>query len=342
MKNSTFLLSVLATAAALSLSACGGGGSESGTNNGTSGPSANPTPAPTPSPTSIAPTTSVPTPTYSDARLSAYNALNSLRQKMGVGLLKQDLVLDVAAENHLTYAKANNTISHTETQSLSGFTGATPYDQVVAAGGSANQWIGQVLGKAGYVDGAECIGSFMHSVYHLQGLTSNQETTGIAFHDSMCVINFAVVTGANGGGYGLPQYGGQQLSANTFAYYPLDNDSVVGSFTPASESPNPASDLTTAGTPIMFRVSAPVASDVLTVSSFTLTGPGGASVPVRVLVPTAAKAGSNVSAVADVNLFAGVVFMLPTQALSAGQYTATFAGARNGVSITKSWSFNAF
>ncbi|WP_042875546.1 CAP domain-containing protein [Cupriavidus necator] len=335
----------LVAVAALSalLAACGGGGGDGGDSPGTT-PTAPNTPTTPQAPTSVPPATSVPTPTYgaADQRLSAFDALNTLRQKMGVGMLKQDAVLDLAAENHLNYAKANNTTSHLETQGLTGFTGANPYDQVVAAGGSKNQWIGQELGKAGYLSGAECAQAFLHSVYHLQGATSGQETVGIAFHDNLCVINFGVVTGANGSGYGLPQWGGQQLPANAVAYYPLDNDTVVGSFTPASESPNPAPDLASAGTPIMFRVGAPNASDVLTVSAFTLTGPGGASVPVRVLVPSAAQSGSMSGAISDSNLYAGVVFMLPTAPLAAGAYTATFAGARNGVAISKSWSFKAF
>jgi len=36
------------------------------------------------------------------------------------------------------------------------------------------------------------------------------------------------------------------------------------------------------------------------------------------------------------------VFLLPTQPIAAGTYTATFAGARNGVAINKSWRFTAF
>ncbi|QYY33632.1 CAP domain-containing protein (plasmid) [Cupriavidus pinatubonensis] len=337
----------LVAIAALSalLSACGGGGDSGGGTSSTPASGGSTSPAVTPPPpSSVAPATSAPTPTYAsaDQRLSAFSALNTVRSKMGVGMLKQDTILDQAAENHLTYAKTNSVMSHTETQGQAGFTGVTPFDQVVAAGGSRSQWIGQEMGQAGYLSGAECVAGWLHSVYHLQGATSNQENVGIAFHDNYCVVNFAVVTGANGGGYGLPQWGGQQLPTNAVAYYPLDNDSVVGSFNPATESPNPAADLTSAGTPIMFRVGAPQSTDVLTVSSFTLTGPGGASVPVRVLVPSAAKSGSMSGAVADSNLYAGVVFMLPTQPLAAGMYTATFSGARNGTSISKSWSFSAF
>ncbi|MNT97310.1 hypothetical protein D3C72_2396070 [compost metagenome] len=92
----------------------------------------------------------------------------------------------------------------------------------------------------------------------------------------------------------------------------------------------------------MFRVPAPNASDVLTVSNFILTGPAGNAVPARVLVASAAKPSSVASAISDPYVYSGVAFLLPTQPLSAGTYTATFAGARNGVAISKSWSFTVY
>ncbi|MFJ4291248.1 CAP domain-containing protein [Cupriavidus sp. NPDC089707] len=341
MQNSKFALSVLVTAMTLALAACGGGGG--GDDGGSKNPTTPPTTPTTPQePTSVPPATTAPTATYpsGDQRLAAYDALNSLRLKMGVGALKQDVKLDIAADNHLAYMKANGATGHLEVAGNAGFTGANPYDQVVAAGGSKDQWIGQAV-SSGSPDPETCVAGFKRSVYHLQAITSNQETVGLSVRDSRCVINFGIVTGAKGGGYGLAQWGGQQMAVNAVAYYPADNDSVFGTFYPATENPNPASDLASAGHPIMFRVAAPSASDVLTVSSFTLTGPGGAAVPVRVLVPSNAKASSVASAIEDTSLYAGVVFMLPTQPLTAGTYTATFSGARNGVAITKSWSFAA-
>ncbi|WP_455289544.1 CAP domain-containing protein [Cupriavidus necator] len=339
MQNSKLTLSVLATAMTLALAACGGGGGGDG---GSKNPTTPPTTPTTPQePTSVPPATSVPASTYpsGDQRLEAYDSLNAIRLKLGVGTLKQDAVLDTAADMHLNYMKLNGQVTHLEAADKAGFTGATPYDQVVAAGGSKGQWIGQVAAGAGGIDGKDCADGFRRTVYHLQGITSNQETVGIAVHDNYCVINFGVVTGAKGGGYGLAQWGGQQMAANAMAYYPADNDVVLGTFTPASESPNPAPDLAFAGHPVMFRVPAPEGTDVLTVTSFTLAGPGGASVPARVLVPSKAKPSSVASSIEDANLYAGVVFLLPTQQLAAGTYTATFSGARNGSAISRSWSF---
>ena len=151
-----------------------------------------------------------------------------------------------------------------------------------------------------------------------------------------------MVTAAGTGGYGLAQWGGQQLPPGAAAHYPANNASVHGLFIPADETPNPAPDLAAAGTPIMFRVNVEKPADVLTVSSFTLTGPRGDAVPARILVPAESKAGSVASAIADASLYRGVVFLLPTQPIAAGTYTASFAGARNGVAISKSWRFTAY
>lgn len=342
MQQSKLALSALVTAMTLALAACGGGGG--GDDGGSKQEPSTPTAPTTPQdPTSVPPATTAPATTYpsGDQRLAAYDSINTLRLKMGVGALSQNDKLDSAADNHLAYMKANSATGHLEVSGNAGFTGANPYDQVVAAGGQKNQWIGQAV-SSGAPDAEACISGLKRSVYHLQGLTGNQETVGLSVRDNRCVINFGVVTGANGGGYGLPQWGGQQMSANAMAYYPADNDSVFGTFYPATENPNPAPDLASAGHPIMFRVPAPAASDVLTVSSFTLVGPSGTSVPVRVMVSSNAKPGSVASAIADPGVYAGVAFMLPTQPLPAGTYTATFAGARNGVAISKSWSFTAF
>ncbi|QYY28348.1 CAP domain-containing protein [Cupriavidus pinatubonensis] len=288
-----------------------------------------------------APTTGTHKSTYfrTDPRLEFFNALNALRLAIGVGALRQDPALDAAAENHLEYMKLNAAMSHTEIPGNPGFTSPDPYRQVLAVGGSHKQWVGQ---NAYNGDIGRCLASMANSVYHLQGITSNQETIGLAMRDNYCVANFGIVTADGTGGYGLAQWGGQQLSPGTGAHYPANNASVHGVFVPAEEIPNPAPDLATAGPPIMFRVNVERPSDVLTVSDFTLTGPGGYAVPARILVPAESKAGSVASAIADASLYRGVVFLLPTQPIAPGTYKATFAGARNGVAIHQSWRFTAY
>lgn len=340
MQNKKLSFTALASAMVFALAACGGGGGdEGGSDPAPSNPPVEPQPAP---PTSVPPSTTAPTPTYpaGDQRLVAYETLNSLRLKLGVGVLRQDEALDRSADSHLGYMAANNVVAHEEEAGKPGFTGVNPYEQGVAAGADRAQWIAQVAGGA--PDGLECALGFANSVYHLQGITGVQETVGIAVRDNLCVINFGVITGANGSGNGLPTWGGQQMSAGNMTYFPFDNDTVIGSFNPAAERPNPAPDLTMAGRPVMFRVPATSDADALTVNSFTLAGPNGAAIPVRVLVAPNAKTASAASVIEDANVVRGVAFMLPIQPLPAGVYTATFSGARNGIPVSKTWSFTAF
>src|SRR3981189_3546107 len=62
-----------------------------------------------------------------------------------------------------------------------------------------------------------------------------------------------------------------------------------------------APDIAAPGRPIMVRVNAANAGDVLTVSSFTLTAANGTVVAARIIVPSAALTGSSAGVTADVN-----------------------------------------
>ncbi|CAG2155467.1 hypothetical protein LMG26411_04953 [Cupriavidus numazuensis] len=258
---------------------------------------------------------------------------------MGVGALRQDPTLDAAAENHLGYMQANGIVAHTEVRGAKGYTHDDPYQQVIAAGGSNKQWVGQMAYRG---EMGACLRSLANSIYHLQGITGNQETVGIAMRDDYCVANFAVVTAITDGGYGLAQWGGQQLATSASAYFPSDSAVVPGTFVPGNEIPNPAPDLETAGPPIMFRVNVETAADVLTVETFELRDRRDEPVPARILVSSDSKPGSAVVATEDARIFRGVAFLLPTKPVPAGTYTASFIGARNGVPIAKSWSFSAY
>ncbi|WP_083384852.1 CAP domain-containing protein [Cupriavidus sp. USMAHM13] len=285
--------------------------------------------------------TSVPSPSYGhpDPRYSFFVDLNEMRAAMGVGAVRQDARLDLAADLHLRYMQLNATIAHTEIEGNPGYTRADPYQQALAAGAETNQWIGQATFR-GELSG--CFAYLANSVYHLQTLTSNQETIGLALRESICVANFGVVSGIADGGYGLAQWGGQQMPLDAIAYYPTGRGRVPGTFSPANEMPNPAPDLPLAGHPVMVRVNVAAPSDVLTVREFGLTGPTGSPVPVRLLVPSGAKPDSVSTAIEDSQLYRGVAFLLPEQPLAAGKYTATFVGARNGVPMVKSWQFSTF
>lgn len=320
------------------LAACGGGGDGGTATSGTT-PS-NPSTPTTTVPTSTAPVTSVPASTYasSDQRSTLFTLMNNYRQQMGVGQLTQDPLMDVAAQAHADYLNTNGTTGgHVEDSTKPGFYAAYPRDRATKAGVAAATWVGEMVSGTGTA--SACLSGMTNSVYHLQALTSNAETIGLGFN-TYCVFDMGTTTGETGTPTlnAIPVGGGQQMPANAIAYSPLDNETVDKAM--GGESPQPAPDIANPGHPIMVRVRADVASDVLSVTSFTLVDSLGAAVPGRILIAPNAQGASTSSAVTDSGLNPGVAFFLPLSPLGSQKtYTATFSGARNGTAISKSWSF---
>lgn len=58
-------------------------------------------------------TAAVPAANYVDTRAQPFTQLNSFRAAIGVGMLRQDAMLDGAAQAHADYLKSNLTISET-------------------------------------------------------------------------------------------------------------------------------------------------------------------------------------------------------------------------------------
>ena len=336
----------------VSLSGCGGGG-DNATGSGGQPSSGMPTTPTSPTPTtpvapavpaSVAPATGVPAPTYAatDERSKLFALLNAYRVQMGVGALAQDPQLDTAAQAHTDYIKLNGAGSaHIEDPAKPGYYAATPKDRATKAGVPLGTWVGEVISGGG--SAATCLGVFTNSVYHLQAITANAETVGLGFN-TYCTIDFGTLTGQSGTPSinAIPIGGGQQMAASAIAYSPLDN-TVVDRAAIATEIPRPVPDIANPGLPLMVRVRADLMTDVLGVGSFTLVDGNGASVPGRVLIAPNAKSASVGTAVTDSGLNPGVAFFIPLAPLgSAVTYTATFSGARNGVQISKSWSFKTY
>jgi hypothetical protein len=222
---------------------------------------------------------------------------------------------------------------------LGGFYAAYPRDRATKAGVPAATWVGEMVSGTG--SAAACLSGMTNSVYHLQALTSNAETIGLGYN-TYCVFDMGTITGQTGTPTlnAIPVGGGQQMAANAIAYSPVDNETVDKAM--GGESPQPAPDIANPGHPLMVRVRADVATDVLSVSSFTLVDSLGASVPGRILIAPNAQSASTSTAATDSGLNPGVAFFLPLSPLGSQKtYTATFSGARNGVAITKSWSFKS-
>ncbi|AJW93599.1 cysteine-rich secretory family protein (plasmid) [Burkholderia gladioli] len=367
-------ISVVAT---FVLTACGGGG-DGGGGSASSGASQSTTPTspPTsPSSQSVPPQTSVPASTYpSDSPSAALFAqINAYRLALGVGLMKQDAALDKAATAHASYGLQNvpngtiTFLGHDENASLPGFTGAWPLQRAQAAGAPAAEWVGEVIsgsfGPVVQTTGTDCGSTWINSVYHLQGVTANSESMGVGVATTVttppagqqpamwafCVVDMGTATGVPGAPdanqasqvNSIPTSGGQQFATDLVVHAPYSDETGVALAIAAGESPNPAPDLSAPGRPIMVRVNA-ANNDTLTVSSFQLVDGTGAVVPARVLVSQTAVSGSTAAVTADPNnmLSPGVAFLLPLAPLKQStQYTATFAGARDGKPLSTTWSF---
>lgn len=358
MKNNKTALTALSIAAALALSACGGGGG-GGSSSSTSTTSSS---GSSTSASAASVVTSVATPTYASGTMqaAAFSQLNAYRLAMGVGELSQDTILDTSAQAHALYLNANlangsiTALTHTEISTNADYYEATPLSRAQKAGAPATEWISENA-AAGLTQAtptafaSDCLGQALDSVYHLQDATEVQQTLGIGFQQNTtqgsysCVMVFGQTTGVSGTptANGYLTSAGQQMATTAIAHSPLANETGVARAM-AGEIPNPAPDLASPGRPIMVRVTAANAGDVLTVTSFTLTSAGGTVVPVRIIVPSAALTGSTSSATADVNsaLAQGVAFLLPQAALAANTtYTVNFSGQRDGTPISVTWTF---
>lgn len=355
MKNNKLVLSAMSIAVSVMLAACGGGGG------GDSGSGAAPaTPAAPSVPASGNLQTSVPAATYTGgtAQAEIFSELNAYRAAMGVGQLKQDSVLDTSATAHALYlvnnfASGNITaVTHDEVSTFSNYYEATPLSRARKAGVPATEWIGEVAAvglnqMTGDANGANCLAQYLNTLYHLQSITSVQETVGVGFQTNVsqgtygCVLDSGETTNVSGSPQDNSVYeaGGQQMATSASAVTPYPNETNVARAMVA-ETTNPAPDLTSPGRPVLFRVTATNAGDVLTVTSFTLTA-NGSTVPARIIVPSAAMAGST-GATADINdaLFDGVVALLPLAPLAANTtYIATFTGKRDGSPVSRTWTF---
>lgn len=351
---------VAVTVLSAALAACGGGGG-GGESTAATPPNVPSNPSVPVNGGAIAPVTSVPTPTYAagSMQLALFNALNTYRSAMGVGLVAQDTIIDTAAQAQALYLDSNlasgaiTALDHNEISTNANFYDTTPLARALKAGTPATEWISEDIAAgvpqanaAAYA--ADCLNNFVDSVYHMQSIASVQQTVGIGFQQSFgsyvdytCAFDFGETAGVVGAPQANSVYiaGGQQLPASAVAVAPLNNETGVLT-TMRAESPNPAPDLTAPGHPIMYHVNAAAAGDVLTVQSFTLTT-GGTTVPARIIVPQAAVTGS-IGVTADVNneMFPGYAFLLPLAALTPNTtYTVNFQGERDGTPTSKSWSF---
>jgi uncharacterized protein YkwD len=337
-KRSNFGLLVISAATA-ALTGCGGGGN--------SAPSASTPVATTPtSPTLVTPVTTVQAAELQAATPAAYpagsvegiafNEFNAFRAIEGLGPVRQNANIDIAAKNHAAYVQTNQSgaDAHHEIAGNPGFTGAEPGDRMTAAGYAGN-YTTEVIAFEGIQ--MTSVQTLLSTVYHrnammVQGLTDAGIAPGI--DSGPTYINAGYIK--------------QQKNAGDYVgVYPYDKQTGVP-MTHHTESPNPfyqEFDMTQAN--VCAKTSYPIsiaseASTILNVTSFTVT-PEGQSAPLDVRLMTRDSNEQNKQYLrANVAFIVGKApFTLGTKYTVhfVGTATGTGTGSANGLAIDKSWTF---
>jgi hypothetical protein len=288
------------------ITACGSSGGGGGTS------------VPPPLPTDLQ--TTVPTPTSVELQ-----DLNTLRGKLGLGLLIEDSHLITASSNHAQYGLANNTPqAHsvggdsfwtTEVPGNPHFSGVTANDRCLAAGyaGSCNDVIVpsglSVLPDSTLLAGINLLAAKPYGGIMLFAQQPRQ--AGAAFEQGMCMVGCFSWTSLH---FGTPTTGGQRQGSGFVLTYPLPDSAVPG---------------ISYGHAINLHINA---GETLTVDSFTLLDKNGNTIASTLLTQAT-----------DPEKFVPghVAVLVPNSPLVSGMsYTVNFAGKRNGTGFNRTWNFS--
>lgn len=338
--QTTFLLAVAFFATSL-LAGCGGGGSST-TPTPTPTPIPMPTPTPTPPPIQAASLITPAPSAYTVGTESAtvYAAMNEFRAAQGLGPILQSTNIDLAAKNHQNYVFTHSSGGdpHKEISGMAGFTGVDPIDRLSAAGYAATV-AGEVIAfnTNWPITRSNVVEILADSVYHRTGMIAQ----------GMTHMGFAP-QGDNGPSYiNLGQIVPQKNAGNYVGTYPVNGQTGL-SLTHYVESPNPfylempmTSDNMCKFTSYPISV-ASEASTVLSVTSFTATEDGQASLLDVRLITKATSPQDTVYLGANVAFIVGKApFKKNTKynVRFVGTATGSATGTANGMAIDKSWSF---
>jgi len=312
-------------AAALTLAACGGGGSDN---------------APEATSTTVANTTgnaggsggtgaAVPTdagaPALSgDIATDGLNWINFRRSQIGISQLTRSTLIDRTALGHSNYQKENNTISHEQVAGKTGFTGVQLGDRLAQAGytfnTSASRAYGEVISATNNKSGVFMAEELITAIYHrfvifepiFKELGSGAATTPSGY--TYFTTDFAANNGYGTGISGL-------------VVWPYSNQvNVAPNFFSDYESPDPVPNQNEVGYPVSVHANI---NATVAVQSFTIRPRGGSDMAVRLLA-------RSVDAETPVSV-AAIVPLTPLR--SATVYDVSFSGAVNGIPVTKTWSF---
>jgi uncharacterized protein YkwD len=296
--------------------------------------------------------TAVPAYSYTADSLAAASAVSAIRQRAGVGLVAQDSYLDQAANNHTNYLVTNSLLTasyldstinneygaHYEDSSNPAYTGTTPQSRATAAGYTGTS-VTEIM-SFGVSSGANCVASLEDSVYHLADLLSPFMDIGVSFNagngaGSACAIELGVPS---------TTYGQLPAGSLLVAYPYPGQSSVLPTYYNQAEVPNPATDLTVAGHPVLvslYTQSMPLlsATDVV-IQTFSMSDSSNKSVAARVLANAGVTStGPNLTIDNKIN-GAGFIILLPEMPLAPNAtYSVTFNATVKGSPVGNAWQF---
>ncbi|WP_186141554.1 CAP domain-containing protein [Burkholderia gladioli] len=338
-KITTISLSAIAAAALLALAACGGGGGDSGsassgsTNTGSTGNNQNPSNPGTPSAAVPGTVASTQYPAGS-AQLAALNLLNQYRSQCGFPVLKQNTVLDQAAQNHAKYIGLNGVVSDTEVSGNQGYTAATYTDRAVLAGFPSNS-VGIGASGAGNavftsnfdptLAGQQFVNALLGGVYHAVVATFPVDNAGFGEFETQVASGSSSFTES---WQSVSLYSNHtQPIANSPMMFPCDGVTGVP-YRGIGEIPAPPNVSSSGwGTPISVMGNL---TDTVVIQSASVTGPSGA-VAVQII-----------NSDTDPNNLLGKyqAVAYPTSPLQPNTaYSVTITGTINGKAFSRSASF---
>lgn len=218
---------------------------------------------------------------YIDEDLKAFNLLNAERDRCGFGKLAQSAKLDVMASGHANWIALNNGWGHFQIAGTTAFTGVTVQDRATNAGYVPNARISEGMG--GFIvvaDDSRGVRGLLNAPYHQIDMLRGYRDLGVGIRpppnvpgtpSRYILLNYGT----------LPPDTDQAPIASTVRTYPCGGSTGVERIM-SGESPNPVPNRSLGIEPLGTSIA--VVGDLgkqLTVTSATMTGPGGVAVTLR-------------------------------------------------------------
>lgn len=328
---------IVALAAGVMVTGCGGGGDD--------GPAAIGSAAVSTEKPVEQPILTMPTSTYTGMHAEAFKRINEARIAAGVSALRQSVELDRAAQAHSDYQVRNNVFGHYEDPAHPLFTGVDHVDRASAQEYSHQIKVEVISLASPALSGSQHIDLHLNSVYHLHGvLTPTANEVGMGFSTSN-------TSGRTFGSISTGVTDNRMLTVrNPWMWPAADGVNVPTTFLPASEVPNPLPDVApnlaiSVGSPIMYCQRSDSGNRLEISSTSFIEETSKKPEPVWVLKHASALVSNAVSAEirSDPNATqstAHCVFLIPKSPLKPQtRYEVSINAVRNGIPTDTRWSF---